>query len=185
MTTHQGQSAVRAARESDAAEIVHLGALMYKSVGQRPTPAWAVESTELVKHRLGMDLIGMVVDAPEGGLACCGLVNVVPRLPRPGAASHYIGYVQWVSTAPQHQRTGYARKVMDALLRETEHDLVLVECFQTSGNRCAITTACVLRGALWEALEAFLAVLDRYTLADLAAPQRELAHLLDLQPRAK
>lgn len=120
MTTHQGQSAVRAARESDAAEIVHLGALMYKSVGQRPTPAWAVESTELVKHRLGMDLIGMVVDAPEGGLACCGLVNVVPRLPRPGAASHYIGYVQWVSTAPQHQRKGYARKVMEALLRETD-----------------------------------------------------------------
>ncbi len=60
----------------------------------------------------------MVVDAPEGGLACCGLVNIVPRLPRPGAASHYVGYVQWVSSAPQHQRKGYARMVMDALIDE-------------------------------------------------------------------
>lgn len=113
-------SEVREAIPADAAEIVHLGALMYKAVGSKPTPTWAVQATGLVRDRLGKDLIGMVVDAPEGGLACCGLVNVAPRLPKPGVSSQHIGYVQWVSTAPQHQRKGYARAVMTALLAETD-----------------------------------------------------------------
>jgi ribosomal protein S18 acetylase RimI-like enzyme len=113
-------SGPRLATVDDAAEIVHLGALMYKSVGAKPTPSWALESTRTVANRLGDDLIGVVIDAPEGGLACCGLVNIAPRLPRPGAHSHQMAYVQWVSTAPQHQRKGYARKVMDALLEETD-----------------------------------------------------------------
>lgn len=113
-------SAVRLATSADAAEIVHLGALMYKAVGAKPTPMWAVDATRVVRDRMGRDLIGMVIDAPEGGLACCGLVNIAPRLPRPGALSHQMGYVQWVSTAPQHQRKGYARLVMEALLRETD-----------------------------------------------------------------
>lgn len=111
---------VRLATSADAAEIVHLGALMYKAVGAKPTPTWAVEATQLVRDRLGRDLIGMVIDAPEGGLACCGLVNIAPRLPKPGARAHQMGYVQWVSTAPQHQRKGHARAVMMALLAETD-----------------------------------------------------------------
>lgn len=52
-----------------------------------------------------------------------------------------------------------------AVVRLTEEDLALVECFG-SGN-CVITAPCRLRGVLGEALAAFLAVLDRYTLADL------------------
>lgn len=52
------------------------------------------------------------------------------------------------------------------VIRQTEPDFALVECF-TTGNRCAITNCCRLRGALREALEAFVASLDRYTLADL------------------
>ena len=110
----------REATPADAAEIVHLGALMYKAVGAKPTPTWAVDATRLVRDRLGKDLIGIVIDAPEGGLACCGLVNIAPRLPKPGANSHHMGYIQWVSTAPQHQRKGYGRAVMEALLRETD-----------------------------------------------------------------
>lgn len=93
---------------------------MYKSVGAKPTPMWALDSTQLVADRLGRDLIGMVIDAPEGGLACCGLVNIAPRLPRPGAHSHQMAYVQWVSTAPQHQNKGYASAVMKALIKETD-----------------------------------------------------------------
>jgi len=113
-------SSVRAAEPADAAEIVHLGALMYASVGARPTPAWALESTSWVKERLGHDLYGVVIDAAEGGLAACGLINIVPRLPRPGRKSHLAAYIQWVSTAPQHHRKGYARAVMRALLAETD-----------------------------------------------------------------
>ena len=66
------------------------------------------------------------------------------------------------------------------MVRQTEEDLALVECF--ANGACAITPSCRLRKALGEALAAFLAVLDRYTLADLlaegAAP--DLAFLLGL-----
>lgn len=55
--------------------------------------------------------------------------------------------------------------VVGAVVRQTEDDLALVECF--GGGGCAITAPCRLRRVLGEALAAFLAVLDRYTLADL------------------
>ena len=127
---------VRLAVPSDAAEIVHLGALMYKSVGAKPTPQWALESTRIVKERIGHDLIGFVIDAPEGGLASCGLVNVVPRLPRPGRHSPLAGYVQWVCTAPQHYRKGYARAIMDALLEETDRrGIEVIELHATERGR--------------------------------------------------
>lgn len=57
------------------------------------------------------------------------------------------------------------------LLRATEGRLDLVECFAPDGA-CVIEPACGLRHVLDEALEAFLAVLDRYTLADLVARRR-------------
>ena len=63
------------------------------------------------------------------------------------------------------------------LVRKTENDLALVECFGP-GNRCCLTPACVLKQALGEALDAFLAVLDQYTLADLIAPRQQLRGLL-------
>jgi Rrf2 family nitric oxide-sensitive transcriptional repressor len=58
------------------------------------------------------------------------------------------------------------------VIRQTEPDFALVECF-TAGNRCAITKCCRLRGALGEALEAFVESLDRYTLADLILSPEE------------
>lgn len=60
------------------------------------------------------------------------------------------------------------------LVRETEQDLALVECFE-SGNECVIAPACRLKGVLAEALQAFLAVLDRYTLADLLIPDQRVS----------
>ncbi len=125
-----GLPSVRLARPEDAAEIVHLGALMYKSVGAKTTPRWALDSIATVRTRLSLDsdLYGYVIDAPEGGLASCGLMNITPRLPRPGAQSCYVGYVQWVSTAPQHHRKGYAKSVMEALLaRAVALDIEVVE----------------------------------------------------------
>jgi Rrf2 family nitric oxide-sensitive transcriptional repressor len=52
------------------------------------------------------------------------------------------------------------------VIRATEPDFALVECFATD-NECIITSRCRARGVLKEALGAFLATLDRYTLADL------------------
>lgn len=53
------------------------------------------------------------------------------------------------------------------IVRRTEPDFALVECFG-AGNACLITPSCRLKGILGRALAAFLAEMDRYTLADLA-----------------
>ncbi len=55
------------------------------------------------------------------------------------------------------------------VVRRTE-DLALVTCLE--GGACVIASGCMLQTALKEALAAFLAVLDRYTIADLASPPR-------------
>lgn len=68
---------------------------------------------------------------------------------------------------------------LGAVVRRTEPDMELVPCFGASGA-CAIDPACELRSALREALAAFLAVLDRYTVADLIGPRRKLATLLQI-----
>ncbi len=52
------------------------------------------------------------------------------------------------------------------VVRAMEPDMGLVECMR-SKNECAITGACRLHGMLAEARDAFLQVLDRYTLADI------------------
>jgi Rrf2 family transcriptional regulator, nitric oxide-sensitive transcriptional repressor len=58
---------------------------------------------------------------------------------------------------------------LGAVVRATEDSFALVECFDRERNACVISPACGLRGPLDEALRAFLAVLDRYSLADLVA----------------
>lgn len=55
---------------------------------------------------------------------------------------------------------------LGAVVRATEPDFALVECFATH-NRCTITGRCRLPGVLNEALGAFLATLDGYSLADI------------------
>lgn len=64
------------------------------------------------------------------------------------------------------------------VLRKTEGDFHMVECFDTASNGCAIARACRLRGVLSRALEAYLSVLDEHTLADLTQPRTGLSRLL-------
>ncbi len=56
---------------------------------------------------------------------------------------------------------------LGAVVRATEDNFALVECFDKDRNRCVVTSACGLRGPLEDALLAFLDVLDKHTLADL------------------
>lgn len=69
-----------------------------------------------------------------------------------------------------------------ALVRQTEQDLNIVECFGPD-NTCVITPSCELKFVLNDALKAFLSVLDGYTLADLLGSQHRqgLARTLNLQ----
>jgi Rrf2 family transcriptional regulator, nitric oxide-sensitive transcriptional repressor len=66
------------------------------------------------------------------------------------------------------------------LIRRTEPDFHLVECFDRATDTCPITPACRLRSILIEAQRSFLEVLDRYTLADLPADQRQSRQLVQL-----
>lgn len=56
---------------------------------------------------------------------------------------------------------------LGAVVRATEDGFALVECFDRTRNRCALSARCGLRGPLDDALLAFLAVLDGHSLADL------------------
>lgn len=67
-----------------------------------------------------------------------------------------------------------------ATVRQMEGNLTIVECFDIEHNTCPIAPVCGLTGVLTEALEAFMAVLDRYTLADMMKERRNLAGLLSI-----
>jgi len=55
------------------------------------------------------------------------------------------------------------------VVRQTEANMNLVECFDTSNNNCLLIRNCFLKASLYEAQRAFMAVLDKYTLADAAS----------------
>jgi Rrf2 family transcriptional regulator, iron-responsive regulator len=66
-------------------------------------------------------------------------------------------------------------------IRLTEDNFALSECFEdgTSSN-CPLMSACDLSSALNEALQAFFAVLESYTIADLADKRRSLRDRLGI-----
>ena len=72
---------------------------------------------------------------------------------------------------------------LGTVVRRTEPDLHIAPCFGP-GAACCIQPACVLQGALGNALAAFFEVLDRMSLADLIRPKRRLSALLRLDPAA-
>lgn len=57
-----------------------------------------------------------------------------------------------------------------AVVRLTETDFNLVECFDPATNQCRLSGHCRLKGVLGGAMQAYLAALDGVTLADLVAP---------------
>ncbi|MBA3699756.1 MAG: Rrf2 family transcriptional regulator [Planctomycetes bacterium] len=62
---------------------------------------------------------------------------------------------------------------LGALVRQTEDQSAIVECFDPATNTCPLNGCCALKRALAEALAAFYASLDRLTLSDLVSgPQR-------------
>lgn len=61
-----------------------------------------------------------------------------------------------------------------AVVRHTEDGFDLVDC-----GSCVVAPACGLTGILKEALGAFMAVLDRYTLADLLVKRADIASLFN------
>lgn len=84
-------------------------------------------------------------------------------------------------------RNGGIRLAKDAALitvgevvRVTEENFSLAECFEEGETNCPLISTCGLNQALAKALEAFLEVLDSYTIANLTNNQRNLHVLLRL-----
>jgi Rrf2 family nitric oxide-sensitive transcriptional repressor len=96
---------------------------------------------------------------------------------------HYLaqgGYIETARGKGGGMRLGLAPEMINIgeLVRGTEDNGKLVECFDPSSSHCRIEPACTLRGVLGQALEAFFASLDAHTLADLIAPKPRLAKML-------
>ena len=53
------------------------------------------------------------------------------------------------------------------LVRYTEEDMALVECFSDENSNCKMVENCILAGVFQLALESFFDVLDRHNLEDL------------------
>lgn len=71
------------------------------------------------------------------------------------------------------------------VVRKTEDDFHLVECFNPEGNLCKISPECRLKFALQQALKAYLAVLDTYTLADVLVSKDILSELFGITQTSK
>ncbi|WP_310313761.1 Rrf2 family transcriptional regulator [Hydrogenophaga palleronii] len=74
------------------------------------------------------------------------------------------------------------------IVRQTETDMTLVECFDRKTNTCRLDGYCRLKDALYKATKGFFDVLDGITLADLLAPVSlakaqagQLPHLIPIQ----
>lgn len=85
--------------------------------------------------------------------------------------THRLGQAGWVETV--RGKGGGMRLArapgdinLGAVVRRFEPDFDLVECF-AAGSRCPLTKGCRLTGLLNTSLQAFVAHLDRHTLADL------------------
>jgi Rrf2 family nitric oxide-sensitive transcriptional repressor len=79
------------------------------------------------------------------------------------------GYIQ--TNRGKHGGIRLARQPEDIILgeviRKTEPDLDLLECFNPAEDHCVITRSCGLKSVLFDARSTFLSVLDQYTLADI------------------
>lgn len=91
----------------------------------------------------------------------------------------HLGYVESVRGRGGGLRLGRSPEHINIgqLVRDTEDSLQLVDC-----GSCSLASACGMTGVLKEALQAFLGVLDRYTLADLAIKPRDFSALFGGHP---
>lgn len=87
---------------------------------------------------------------------------------------HHMGVLGFVETV--RGRNGGLRLAVEpenlrigALVRETEPDFFIAECFDQEHDTCAYSGNCRLQQSLQQATGAFLAVLDGVTLADVVA----------------
>lgn len=100
--------------------------------------------------------------AEKHGISENHLMKVVHRL-----ATH--GYIVTVRGKGGGMRLARRpeRINLGDVVRDTEENMDIAECFEAGAQSCALLPACVLRSILIEARKSFLATLDLYQLSDL------------------
>ncbi|MHB1085445.1 MAG: RrF2 family transcriptional regulator [Thiobacillus sp.] len=74
------------------------------------------------------------------------------------------------------------------VVRQTETDFHMAECFDPSGNQCLYSPACALKDVLHSATMAYLGILDKVTLATLmknSRPGKKTEALVRMPPPAR
>ncbi|MGQ0523212.1 MAG: RrF2 family transcriptional regulator [Betaproteobacteria bacterium] len=96
------------------------------------------------------------------------------------------GYVETVRGKGGGMRLARAPKGIriGEVVRGAEKDLKVAKC-RPQGNECPIASICALSGLLGRAMEAFLEVLDRETLAELLKPRARRRRALRPAPRTR
>ena len=96
---------------------------------------------------------------------------------------HFLGRHGWIETV--RGKGGGMVLAMPAsdigvgkVVRDTEGAAMPAECFGPEESNCAIVHCCRLKGVLAEAVQAFYAVLDHYTLADITRNKQMLSGVL-------
>ena len=74
---------------------------------------------------------------------------------------------------PAHEIT------VGAVIRKTEDSLDLVECFSSKTNGCPLITGCRLNRLFTRAMAGFMGEMDRVTIEDITANQKQLLALLN------
>ncbi len=107
-----------------------------------------------------------VVSTPEissaYGISKHHLVRVIHTL----AQHRYVDIFAGRSGGAMLAREPHAIRLGE-VIRDTEPNLKLAECFDRRTNTCPIAPVCALKGMLNEALDAFLDSLNRHTLGDV------------------
>ena len=103
--------------------------------------------------------------------------------------AHFLGQAGYLATS--RGRGGGLRLArpathinVGAVVRETEGTDIPAACFDAEAEPCPIDRICRLRGVLREAVQAFYAVLEHYTLEDLVFNRKRLRTVL-LLPRTR
>jgi Rrf2 family transcriptional regulator, nitric oxide-sensitive transcriptional repressor len=104
------------------------------------------------------------------GISRHHLVRVVKTLSEHGYVKLIPGRSGGISLARETHSIG-----LGDVLRHAEPSLRIVECFDVKTNTCPIISVCQLKSVLDEALQAFVTVLDQYTLADLLTGRKRHA----------
>ena len=91
-----------------------------------------------------------------------------------------LGYVETIRGRNGGIRLGKAPEQIKIgeVIRKTEDDFNLVECFNKEKNNCILSPNCGLKHVLNKALSAYLSVLDQYTLQDVIFNQDNIRKLL-------